>query len=94
MGFFKQLQGSEIVAFDKKVHLPAVVDKKAFFFRQHGKIVLQGFVNALAVFFKYKSVLFALDVLGQFIKILQKSLPCFLFTKKGAFGVCFKVTLG
>ena len=63
MCLFKQLQRSEIVALDEKVHLTSVVDEKAAVLGQDGRMGRKHLVDFLAVFLKDKTVFLRSHVL-------------------------------
>ena len=71
---FKQLQRSEVVALDEKVHLTAIVDEKAAVLGQDGRMCRKHLVDFLAVFLKDKSVflrshvLFKLGEVGEQVR--------------------------
>ena len=71
---FKQLQRSEVVALDEKVHLTAIVDEKASVLGQYGSMGRKHLVDFLAVFLKDKTVflrshvLFKLGEVGEQVR--------------------------
>ena len=74
MCLFKQLQRSEVVALNEKVHLTAVVDEKAAVLGQDRGMGRKHLVDLLAVFLKYKTVflrshvLFKLGEVGEQVR--------------------------
>ena len=56
MRFEEQLQGGEVVAFEKEVHLTAVVDEQAAILGQHRCVRSENFVYFLTVFLKHETV--------------------------------------
>ena len=69
MRFEEELQGGEVVAFEKEVHLTAVVDEQAAVLGQHRGVRSENFVYFLTVFLKDKTVFFAVHIFFKLGKI-------------------------
>ena len=77
MRFEEQLQGGEVVAFEKEVHLTAVVDEQAAVLGQHRGVRSENFVYFLTVFLKHETVFLTAHVtlkLGE----IGKQIACVL----------------
>ena len=69
MGFQQQFEGREIIAFQKKVHGAALVEKQVLVFRQNGDVRFQNIVDFLPMLLKDQTVLLRFDVFLQFAQI-------------------------
>ena len=63
---------SKIVALNKKIHFPAVVNKEVFLFGKNRGMGGKYFVYLFSVLFKDEAIFLAFHVFGQFVKVLQK----------------------
>ena len=73
----EQLQGGEVVAFEKKVHLTAVVDEQAAVLGQYRCVRSENFVYFLTVFLKHETVFLTAHVTLKFGEI-GKQIACVL----------------
>ncbi len=69
--FFKELERCKVVAFDKEIHLSAVVDEEVGLLGQDGYMCFKRFVNRLAVLLEDEAVFLALYVFHEFVEILE-----------------------
>lgn len=77
---FKEFQCGEVIPFDEKIHLAAMVNEEVFFFSQYRSMGIQHLVDFFPMFFKDESVFLSVHIFFQ-IGEIGKQMACILILR-------------